>query len=186
MAIKSQIYTVSSLKLAQKIKKQDPVSIMQKTDLTNFSPFLVWKWVSHMVVITGGSQKKSSFVLGHFRHGDNQPTEQTAGFYPSASLFSSSEKVVFCKKKAPVHSCRVRVMELWSTLCYMFFILRIADNLVSHQQCIYQLCPSLTIVFPQQDSRLTIWKILKPIYIFVYFPTKLLYFPPHQDPTQRT
>ena len=131
MAIKSQIYTVSSLKLAQKIKKQDPVSIMQKTDLTNFSPFLVWKWVSHMVVITGGSQKKSSFVLGHFRHGDNQPTEQTAGFYPSASLFSSSEKVVFCKKKAPVHSCRVRVMELWSTLCYMFFILRIADNLVS-------------------------------------------------------
>ena len=30
-----------------------------------------------------------------------------------------------------MHSCRVRVMELWSTLCYMFFILRIADNLVS-------------------------------------------------------
>ena len=160
---------------------------MQKTDLTNFSPFLVWKWVSHMVVITGGSQKKSSFVLGHFRHGDNQPTEQTAGFYPSASLFSSSEKVVFCKKKAPVHSCRVRVMELWScdrrcVICFLFCALPIISS--PHQQCIYQLCPFLTIVFPQQDSRLTIWKILKPIHIFVYVPTKLSYFPPHQDPTQ--
>ena len=81
---------------------------MQKTDLTNFSPFLVWKWVSHMDVITGGSQQQFSFELGHFRHGDNRGIEQTTGFYPSASLLSS-EKVVFCKKK---HLCIAAASEL--------------------------------------------------------------------------
>ena len=68
---------LQTMKKAQRRKQrqQDPVSTMHKTDLANYSSFLVWsrlKRVSPMDVITMGSQQPFSCKLDHFWHGENE------------------------------------------------------------------------------------------------------------------
>ena len=122
MAIKSQIYTVSSLKLAQKIKKTRPSFNNAKDWLDQFFPFPGLEMGFTYGCDLWGQSTTILLCIRPFSANKQQGFILVQACSPVRSLL---------QKKAPVHSCRVRVMELWSTLCCVFFILRIADNLVS-------------------------------------------------------
>ena len=78
--------------------EQDPVSTMQKTSLTNYFSFLVWKRVSFMDVITMGQSTAILLCIWTFSAWwwTNERTTNKQGD-PCASLhLTSSVKEVFC------------------------------------------------------------------------------------------
>ena len=68
---------------------------MQMTGLTKYSLFLFWPGLGKGTTYSFDHHGAADYhcVLGHFRHGDKQPTEQPGD--PRASLPLTSEKAVF-------------------------------------------------------------------------------------------
>ena len=102
------------------MSKQDPVSIMQKTGLNNFSSCLDWS--TTVDVITMGHSRNIFPCIRPFsawRQPNNQPTEQRGD--PRASMPLISEKAVFCKnckigREGHPFSSRLGCPHVWDRL----------------------------------------------------------------------